>query len=101
MNKIEWHHGRNDCQEYYDARIGSDYLCVFANKWNPDTWMGIINSRMIYDKTKNDRQRKRQGLPCSAPAHELRSIWVLCGSPEYMMKKVAYCYRNNKTEISE
>lgn len=29
MNKIEWRHGTNKYQEYYDAEINGDYLCVF------------------------------------------------------------------------
>ena len=101
MDKITWRHGRNACQEYYDARIGDDYLCVFANKWNPDVWMGMVNCLMIHNKTRNDRQRRRQGLPRSASVFELQSDWILSGTPEYMMKKVERCWRSGKTEISE
>lgn len=101
MAPIEWRYGENEYQKYYDAKIGDDYLCVFSNNWNPETWLGMINDRVIYDRTRNNRQRRKQGLPLSAPIHELTSIWLLRGSPAYMMKKTAYCYRNRKNEISE
>ena len=35
--KYEWKYGENDTQKYYDVTVGKDYLCVFANKWNPNT----------------------------------------------------------------
>lgn len=34
--KYEWKYGENDNQRYYDVTVGKDYLCVFANKWNPN-----------------------------------------------------------------
>lgn len=49
-------------QKYYDVTIGKDYLCVFANKWNPNSWLGSYNSICIHNKTKNDRVRKNKVL---------------------------------------
>lgn len=57
--KYEWKYGENDNQKYYDVTVGKDYLCVFANKWNPNTWLGSYNSICIHNKTKNDRVRKK------------------------------------------
>lgn len=59
--KVKWKYGENKTQKYYDTKIGTDYLCVFCNKWQPDIWMGMINNSMIWDKTWNDRQRKKAG----------------------------------------
>lgn len=99
--EINWTYGENESQKYYDAYVGKDYLCVFANNWQPDIWMGIQRNKTILDKTANDRQRKKEKVPKDYPVYELRSITVLCSpSPEYMMKKVEYCYKRNKTEIS-
>lgn len=64
--KIKWNYGENETQKYYDAKIGTDYLCVFCNKWQPDIWMGMINNSMIWDKTWNDRQRKSRDFPKNA-----------------------------------
>ena len=38
MNKYKWKYGENSCQKYYEASIEEDYLCVFANNWNPNVW---------------------------------------------------------------
>jgi hypothetical protein len=97
---IVWKHGENEQQQYYEAKVGNDYLCVFCNKWSPDCWSAMVNNHMIYNKTKNDRQRKKQGLPKSAHVSELHCVWLLTGSPEYLMKKAAYCYNHNIYEIS-
>lgn len=43
--KYEWNHGKNQYQEYYDVVIGKDYLCVYANKWEPDRWFGSCNNK--------------------------------------------------------
>lgn len=40
MNQYEWKYGENDHQKYYGAKLGKDYLCVFANKWDSNTWLG-------------------------------------------------------------
>ena len=104
MNKLkyDWKYGENGHQKYYDVTIGKDYLCVFANDWNPNTWMGSYNSVCIHNKTKNDRVRKKYGLPKGCHPSELREDFILCSSdPEYMMKKVEWCYAHNLMEISQ
>ena len=104
MSKLQfkWKYGENKSQKYYEVRIGNDYLCVYANKWNPDIWMGSYNSVCIHNKTKNDRVRKKQGLPIGSPIHELHRDYLLCSdNPEYMMKKVEWCYTHNLMEISQ
>lgn len=72
--KYDWLHGRIDSQEYYDVTINGNYLCVFANAWNTHTWMATVKDRIIHDKTANDRQRKKQGLPIGS---DLRLLTVL------------------------
>lgn len=99
---IDWKHGTNDCQEYYEAEVNGKYLCVFQNKWNPGVWMGMWDSNMVHNKTRNDRERKKRDLPAGCHLSELPRIWILCsGDPEYMKKKVEYCFKHNKIEISE
>lgn len=99
--KYEWKHGTNDCQEYYDVTIGKDYLCVFANKWQPNIWIAMVKDRIIHDKTANDRQRKKQGLSKGCDFSLLRSDTILCSdNPEYMMKKAEWCYTHGLEEIS-
>lgn len=99
--KFKWKYGENKTQKYYDTKIGTDYLCVFCNKWQPDIWMGMINNSMIWDKTWNDRQRKKQGLPKKCDISMLATSCLLCNSdPEYIKKKVEWCYDHNLTEIS-
>ena len=100
--KYKWKYGENDTQKYYDVTVGKDYLCVFANKWNPNTWLGLYNSICIHNKTKNDRVRKKQGLAKGCHPSELRTDYMLCSdNPEYMMKKVEYCYTHGLMEISQ
>ena len=100
--KNEWKYGENDNQKYYDVTVGKDYLCVFANKWNPNTWLGSYNSICIHNKTKNDRVRKKQGLGKGCHPSELRQDFMLCSNdPEYMMKKVEYCYNHGLMEIRQ
>ena len=41
MNQYEWKYGENNYQNYYDVKLGKDYLCVFANKSAPNIWLGI------------------------------------------------------------
>lgn len=99
--KYNWEHGFSDYQEYYDVQVGDDYLLVFANKWNPDTWMGQYNNIVIHNKTENDKQRKRQGLPKGCHPSELKCDCMLCSNdPAYMMRKVEWCYAHGLTEIS-
>ena len=105
MSKLEWKYGENESQKYYDVRIGKDYLCVFANKWQPQIWMGCYETgnsglQMIHDKTWNDRQRKAEGLKRGCDVSELHTCATLCSpSPEYMMKKVEHCYKQRKIEV--
>lgn len=107
MSKIIWKYGENDSQCYYDAYVCKDYLCVFANKWQPTIWMGMYEVKgnsivTICDKTRNDYQRKRDGLPLGCDISKLNRITVLCNkSPEYMMKKVEHCYKHRKKEVCQ
>ena len=100
--KYEWNHGKNQYQEYYDVVIGKDYLCVYANKWEPDRWLGSCNNKCIHNKTRNDRVRKKSGLSKSCGVDELKQDFLLTSSdPFYMMKKVEWCYTHNRVEISQ
>ncbi len=65
--KYNWKQGENETQNYYDTRVDGKYLLVFANKADPNTWMGMIDYKMIRDHSN---------------------------SPDVMMKKVEYCYEN-------
>lgn len=99
--KIEWKYGEDGEQKYYEAKVGNDRLWVFMNNWLPDTWMGQYNSVSIYNKTKNDRQRIKQGLAKQCPIFELHKSSLLCSNdPEYMMRKVEWCYLHNLNEIT-
>ena len=97
---IEWKYGKNKYHRYYEAKVGNDYLCVFCCEWSPDCWTAMVNGKMIHNKTKNDRQRRKQGLPKSAHISELYYDWLLTGSPEYLIKKAEYCYKHGIVEIS-
>lgn len=99
---FNWIYGENKSQKYYDTFVNGKYLCVFQNKWQPEIWMGMIGNHMIENKTRNDRQRKKQGLPRGCKSYLLKRNCMLCSpSPEYMMRKVERCYKGNKTEICE
>lgn len=99
--KYDWKYGENDSQKYYEITVNGDYLCVFANKWQPDIWMAMVKDRMIFDKTANDRHGKKEGLQKGCYFSELCCTTVLCNSnPEYMMKKAEYCYKHSLQEIS-
>ena len=99
---IEWKHGKNDYQEYYDANVGGHYLCVFNNKWEPGIWMGMYDNNTIHNKTRNDRERRKNNLPKGSHFAELQRDWILCSpNPEYMMRKVEYCFKHKQIEISE
>lgn len=100
--KFEWKYGENENQKYYEVKVGNDYLCVYANNWNPNTWMGSYNSVCIHNKTKNNRIRRKQGLSIGCDVSELREDYLLCSdNPEYMMKKVEWCYTHKLVEISQ
>lgn len=100
--KYNWEYGENKEQTYYEAKVGNDYLCVYANRWSPQIWMAIVNDRLIHNKTRNNRQRKKQGLPpgCDLSMLQVDSI-LSSDSPEYMMKKAEWRYQHGMEEISE
>ena len=95
-----WQHGDNGNQEYYDTTVNGTYLLVFKNRWD-SCWMCSVGDRIIHDRTRNDRQRKRQSLPKGCPVTELRRDAMLCASePQKLMAKAEYCYRHKLEEIS-
>jgi len=102
--KYEWKEWNSDIQHYFETKVNGVYMCVFANKWNPDIYMGMIDKegfRIIYGKTRNDRVRKKMGLPKNCSVSALKTHYILCNSnPEYMMKKVEYCFDHGITEVS-
>lgn len=104
--KLNWTYGENPYQRFYDTYVGKDYLLVFANKAQPDVWMGNQRGVMLYDKTANDKQRRKQGVPVDCclrdhPLHELHSVTILSShDPEYMMRKVEFAYENNLLEVN-
>lgn len=98
----DWKYGENEHQKYYEVIVNGTYLCVFANNWNPNIWLGSYGNVTIHNKTLNDRQRKKQGLPKGSDTYLLHCDYILTSdSPEYMMRKVEYCYKHGKTEISQ
>lgn len=100
--KYDWKYGENSYQKYYEAKVGEQTLCILSNKWEPDIWIGFFDLQPIYNKTVNDRQRKRQGLAKGCVLSLLSRIAMLSSSdPEYMMQKVEYCFRTGKTEICQ
>lgn len=101
MLKYNWKYGENERQKYYDVTVDGNYMCVYANKWQPDIWIAIVKDRLIHDKTANDRQREKQGLPKGCSFAELHRDAILCNKdPNYMMKKAEWCYIHNVEEIS-
>lgn len=60
--KYSWKYGENEHQKYYDVYIGKDYLCVWQNKWEPDIWMGMSRDKMIHNKTKNNKYRRKENF---------------------------------------
>lgn len=99
--KYEWKYGQNDYQKYYDVIINGDYLCVFANKWEPDIWLAMVKGRTLHDKTANNKQRKKQGLQNGCHYSKLLTDVMLCNKkPEYMMKKAEWCYEHDIEEVS-
>lgn len=100
--KYDWKYGENSEQKYYETKVGEQTLCVFANKWQSDIWMGLIDLQSIYNKTINNKQRKKQGLAKGCNI-SLLSSWALLSNsnPEYMMQKVEHCFRTGKTEVCQ
>ena len=100
--KYDWEYVENSDQKYYEAKVNEHTLCVFANKWQPDIWMGLVDSHSIWDKTTNDKQRKKQGLAKGCSLSLLRCVQMLANKdPEYMMQKVEHCFRTGKTEVCQ
>ncbi len=100
--KYAWTHGQNKFQNFYEVNIGNDYLLVFAMNSNPNLWMGSINGKMIYNRTKNNRIRRQCNFSKHSPVNKLPQIHILSRKNAYeMMKSVEYCYRKHKTEIFE
>ena len=104
--KYEWKYGENGHQKYYDITVGQDYLCVFANDWNPNTWMGMYikngSDITLMDKTFNDRQRKKESKNGILHNNISSTVKVLSNTnPEYMMKNIEYAYEHGLFEISK
>lgn len=100
--RYEWHYGENIYQRYYDTNVENSYLCVYENKWNPGVWLGMYDGISLHNKTRNDRVRKKQGLPKGCSVFELRRDYLLSSdSPEYMMKKVEWAYNHKLIEICQ
>ena len=106
--KYEWKYGSNREQEYYDVKVGKDYLCVFRNRFDTKNviWMGHIEAKagnltsVLYDKRRNDKQRKAEGLPKDAHIRELKRVCILCSdNPDYMMEKVEEAYIKGIREL--
>lgn len=98
--QFNWTYGENPTQRFYDTYVGTDYLLVFANIWQPDNWMGMQRGQMVHDKTANDKQRKREKVSMDYPLQMMRRTTVLHSSdPEYMMRKVEFAYQNNVNEV--
>lgn len=107
MNQYEWKYGENDYQKYYEVKLGKDYLCVFANEWNSNTWLGAYikcgcGSVTIGNKTFNDKQRKKESKNGTIKLRDNipRKIQILSSNdPEYMKEKVIYAYEHNLLEV--
>lgn len=106
--KYNWEHGQNREQEYYDVKVGQDYLCVFRNRRDTKNviWMGQIEQStgnltpVLYDKKRNDKQRKIEGLSKEAHVSELKRVCVYCAdTPEKMMKVVEKAYTEGVREL--
>lgn len=100
--KYDWQHGENERCEYYKTDIGFDHLSVHMDKSAPNIWFGLLNGKIIFDKTKNDRVRKKYNLPHNCPMYNLPTIHFLTNAdPQYMMRKVERYYTHGLLEISE
>ena len=91
----QWEYGENDSQVYYDTYVGKDYLCVYANKAYPDTWMGMYETDKcfitIMDKTFTARQRKKGSLTTRI---------LSSNNLEYIKKKLIWAYEHGLREIT-
>lgn len=99
--KAEWNYSENDFQRFYDAKLDGHDLLVFENRWQRGLWMGAVDGRVLLNKTKNDRIRRRHNLPKGASLQGYGFFLLGGKTPEYMMKKVEYCSRHGQTEISQ
>lgn len=102
MKKYNWEYGENKSQNYYDFKIGKDYLCVFENKLYPGVWMGFYLKNgcpiTLMDKKYNDKQRKKAEKNGIGANHS--SIKFLATkNPEAMKRKVVFAYETSKTEV--
>lgn len=97
VTEYDWQYGDNGVQEYYDVTINGTYLLVFRNKADKNLkhWMCSIDNVMVENKTRNDYYRNKKNGRLAQRTHCL-----LTGHPAYLIKKVEYCFKHNKTEIS-
>ena len=99
-SSIKFTKGENETQYYYDATVARKYLLVYSLKKNPGVWYGMAGGVMVYDKRRNDEQRKKQGLPEHA-FNELQVTHLLVSSsPQKMMTAVEECAISGKCEYS-
>lgn len=109
MSKYKWSElQENECQLFYDCKIGKDYLCVLALKKYPERFfcnytkegMGTVT---VMDKSFNDRQRKKEeksgaikmgisNMPNTVRILESKDI-------EYLKRKLVTAYENGLVEI--
>lgn len=107
MNQYEWKYGENNYQNYYDVKLGKDYLCVFANKSAQNIWLGTYikygcGPVTIANKTFNDKQRKKESKNGAIKLWDNmpNKIQILSSNdPEYMKEKVIYAYEHNLLEV--
>lgn len=92
-----WKYGENDCQNYYDQKVNGKYLLVFANKKYPNAWMGMIDNRLILDKTRMDAEIERKVK--AKESMNTTYIFLSNESPEYMKEKVEYCFEHDLDKI--
>lgn len=98
---MTWTYGENKFQKFYDAKMDGHELLVYSNYQYPDMWMGAVDGRVVLNKTKNNRIRRRYSLPKDADLQGYGYFLLTGKTPEYMMKKVEYCAKHGQTEISQ
>lgn len=94
---FDWKYGENDYQNYYDVTVDGTYLLVFANKVQPNLWMGMVDNHMILNKTAMEKDIARKVK--NKLSMNTTYIFLSSDTPEYMMSKVEECFKNHKTEI--
>ena len=104
-----WKHGFNDTQEFYEVKLpNGDYLYTIRQLKGPctDTWTGGIlwndgRGQCIYDRTANNKQRKKEGVDLSTPTWKLHATRLLgTKDPHKIIPKIEYCYKNKKIEVT-